>query len=465
MRLRVLLPMLALGLLVIGAILIPTGNAIAESRTQQIQLQRAASANQIVQRASATTERGEVDALERYLARFYDTYGESVLVVDEAGGMVAAVGDIALAGDAAQAVTAALRGVPQWRLPTVYPWSEDTVYVAEPIVTDGAVSGAVALRVNQSVARADVVAGWTLAGGIGAALLALLLLASVLWTNWVLRPVLALDAATNALARHRAFDLNGASGPPELRRLAESFTRMARNVETALEQQRGLVADASHQLRNPLAAIRLRIDTMPRSGAEPEFSAVDADLDRLEHTVERLLTLADAEHRANLSGSPAAAPTAAGEPHGSDTAPVCAVSGAGLAAPHRELLAAAGIDLVARGPAQRVVCRRRDLDEMLEILVDNARKYVPAGAVLTISLARRAERVALTVSDSGAGLSTAELSRVGTRFWRGAAHAQHPGSGLGYAIVAQLARANRSTVTVDRAPEGGLRTTILMEAA
>ncbi len=477
MRLRVLLPIFVLGLIAVVAVLIPAGTAIAESRTQQLQLQRASALGQLTQRAYAALERGDTAGLERTLARFADTYGEAVLVVDARGTPVAAVGDIAPEGAVADAATAALRGVPQWQLPTVTPWSARTHVVAEPVTTDGtAPAGAVVLRVDQTAARADVAGGWIAAGGAGAALLALLLIASVLWTNWVLRPVHALGAATDAVAGGRGFDLSDASGPPELRRLAASFTQMADRVETTLAQQRGLVADASHQLRNPLAAIRLRIDTLPRGSAgmgiphsrqdsagvdaaelATELAAIDEDLDRLEHTVDRMLTLADAEHRANLLAE-----------GGADAAdlPALSVSAAELLAPHAAQLAAAGVRLRADERIATVRCRRHDLAEIVGILADNAAKYLPDhGVSLTAAFERSEAREILTVSDTGPGLGDDELRSVGTRFWRGPGRDEQPGSGLGYAIVLQLASANRAEVTVDRSPSGGLRTRISLEAA
>lgn len=465
---RVLLPLLLFGLLAVCAILVPVGSALAQSRTQQLQLQRAGSLDQIGQRAAAALDGGEVDALAHYLERFHDTYGEAVLVVDGAGETVASVGRLAVDGvdadDAATVTEAALRGVPQRTLPTVTPWSGASAVVAEPVMTDGTTTaGAVALGIDQTAARADVARGWAFVGATGLALLAALLAASVWWTRWVTRPVRALDDAANALAEQRGFEPAASTGPPELRRLAHSFERMARNVEHALEQQRGLVADASHQLRNPLAAIRLRIDALPRDGGaeiEPEeIDAIAGDLDRLERTVDRLLALANAEHRANAAESGQRLAWREG------TSGDRIATAASLAAPHRAALAAAGVALETYGGEEHLACRGSDLEEMVEILLDNARKYAGRGATVRVGLVPAPGRVTLEVSDSGSGLPDAELERLGTRFWRSAAHADLPGTGLGHAILVELARANDATVTVDRAPEGGLRTRVRMRAA
>ena len=88
------------------------------------------------------------------------------------------------------------------------------------------------------------------------------------------------------------------AGPPELRHFTAAFNRMSQVVRASLERQRRLVADASHQLRNPLAAVRLRADTLEESVTESGTSTYDsmtAELDRLENLLHQLLRLARAE--------------------------------------------------------------------------------------------------------------------------------------------------------------------------
>ena len=464
MRRRVLIPLLVLGLVVVCAILVPTCSAIADARTQQLQLQRSGSVDQIVQRARAALAGEGRASLERYLQRFHSTFGEAVLVVDGSGEPVASAGAIAIGAETETAVTSALRGLPQRTLPTIVPWSPDTAVVAQPVTTaSSAPEGAVVLRIDQATAKQDVLSRWVLAGLVGGALLLALLLASVLWTRWVVRPVLALDDATRAVAEHRAFEATTAGGPPELRRLAASFARMAGEVEAALEQQRGLVADASHQLRNPLAAIRLRIDGLPRERVETtaEIEAVEQDLDRLERTVDRMLALANAEHRASAELSSASASASASAGADAQQGPVrCMVSAAALVEPSRAALGEAGIGIVASDRRAELPLRRGDVEEIVEILLDNARKYAGHGTRVRVELIGDGADASLVVADSGTGLSDEDLVRVGTRFWRADAHLARPGTGLGYAIVEQLARANGATVEVARAPEGGLLTRV-----
>lgn len=462
MRLRVLLPLLVLGLLAVCAVVVPAAEGIAVSRTQQLTLQRASAMDQIVQRTGAAVRDDDVAALARYLERLHATYGEAVLVVDASGEVLASAGDLERDDEVAQLMLTASRAVPQWSLPTVAPWSPDVALVAEPVLADASVPvAAVVLAVDLTAARADVARSWLLVGLAGVLVLVTLLAASLQWTRWVLRPVRALDAAATALAEHRDPDLRAESGPPELRMLTDSFRRMAQSVEDALEQQRGFVADASHQLRNPLAAVRLRLDAAPTDGPDAAtLAAVDGDLDRLERTVDRMLDLADAEHRATAETSGRRTGFAEASPRAHVT------SAAALAEPWSERLGEAGQEIVVSGCAEvAVACRRSDLEEIVGITMDNARKYAGRGATVRLGLQPVGERVVLTIADDGPGLSAAEVPRAGTRFWRASAHGALPGTGLGLAILRELARANGATATVAAAHGGGLAVTISMRSA
>lgn len=508
MKLRLLVPLLVFGLIAIGAVLVPAAASIAQQRTQQLERQRAEAFEQIEQRAlkvvagggagsggagsGGATARGSAPVLDQFLQRFSDTYREPAMVTDATGSQLTSVGELPRGEATTAAINDALRGIPELELPTVYPWSGTIVVAARPLMTEGnAAAGVVVIGISQEQAKQDVFWGWLRLASIGVALLAGLVAVGLAWTRWVLRPVRVLDAAANALAEQRSIESMGATGPPELRRLAASFERMARNVEAAIEQQRGLIADASHQLRNPLAAIRLRVDGLTlggrgvdgATGPDPALSDAEAastaddiaafthDLDRLERTLDRMLELARAEHRASVRQrvvhERVAAPAVPELLDVADTmTEECLASTASLVEPHRAMLATAGlaVQLVGESEAVRVACNASDLEEMVEILLDNAAKYAGEGATVTVSMRRETDRVVLAVADSGLGLSEAEIAQIGTRFWRAVSHRALPGTGLGHAIIAQIAYGNGATMVVDRAPEGGLRTRIELRA-
>ncbi|PPG41081.1 HAMP domain-containing sensor histidine kinase [Pseudoclavibacter sp. RFBA6] len=419
MRLQVLLPLMLFGLLTVIAIIIPASEGIAVNRTQQLTLQRATSMDQIVQRAETAVASDDAAGLIRYLERFAEVYGEAAMVVDSEGALVASTGDVDMDARAASLVLAASRTVPQRSIPTIYPWSDDTHLVAEPFANgSSAASGAVLLEVDQAEAKAEITGWWALVALAGLLLLLLLFAASQFWTSWVLRPVRALDDAANALAEQREPDLAAATGPLELRRLSSSFARMSRGVEDALEQQRGFVAEASHQLRNPLAAIRLRIDALPRDDAdEAELAAVGGDLDRLEHVVDRMLVLANAEHRATAEASGRRTGFADGAAREHVTSAVM------LAAPHEERFHDEGMRLrVVDEREVRVACRKSDLEEIVETLLDNARKYAGNGATVTM-------RFVLEGPERGGG--SGQVSASASASAQVQAHGQSPVGGPG----------------------------------
>ncbi len=453
MRLRVLLPLLVFGLIAVVAVLIPVAQSIADSRTQQLALQRTAALDQVVQRARTALVQGDAEGLQSYLERFHAVYAESVLVLDESADAVASAGDLVRDAEVDELVTAASRALPQLSLPRVVPWGPSTALVAVPVIAAGDLStGVVVLRVHLRGAQTDVARAWALIVVIGVLLLSALMGASLLWTRWILRPVRALDAAVADVTAHRDPAPLRPTGPPELRRLSRAFVTMTAEVENSLEQQRGFVADASHQLRTPLAAIRLRIDGLPREGeAADDLAAVDDDLDRLEYTVERMLTLANAEHRASAQSQ--------GRDVARDEGALreCTLTARELVSRHLDRLTAAGVRLVVdAGTGVTIPCGRADLDEMIDVLLDNAAKYAGAGATVQLSLTQDADGIRLIVEDSGTRLADDDLARMGTRFWRAGRDATQTGSGLGLAIVAQLMRAAGGRLELDRALRGGL---------
>jgi signal transduction histidine kinase len=452
-KLRVLLPLLVFGLIAVIAVLIPTAQSIADSRTQQLALQRTAALDQVVQRARTALVQGDAESLETYLQRFHAVYTESVLVLDESGEVVASAGSLTRDDQVDAVATAASRAIPQLTLPRVTPWGPSSALVAVPVIAAGDLStGVVVLSVDLRGAQRDVAQAWAIVAVIGVVLLGTLMVASLLWTRWILRPVRALDTAVADVTAHRDPAPLRPSGPPELRRLSRAFAAMAHEVENSLEQQRGFVADASHQLRTPLAAIRLRVDGLPRDGeAGDDLVAVDEALDRLEHTVERMLTLANAEHRASAQTQG----HDVGRAEGAERE--CVVTAADLVERHRELLRKAGVRLeVVSGAEVTVPCGRADLDEMLDVLLDNASKYAGPGSHVRVALVAETEGPVLTVEDSGEHLDDDDLSRMGTRFWRAGRDSSRTGTGLGLAIVVQLLRAAGGRMELARSPLGGL---------
>jgi signal transduction histidine kinase len=104
------------------------------------------------------------------------------------------------------------------------------------------------------------------------------------------------------------------------------------------------------------------------------------------------------------------------------------------------------------GPAAQLA--RHDVEQLLDVALENAMRYAGQGTTVTVSTEQTAEAVELVVSDDGAGLPDEDLARAATRFWR--RQDDGAGTGLGLAIAAEIAAGHGGTITVEKAPEGGL---------
>lgn len=217
--------------------------------------------------------------------------------------------------------------------------------------------------------------------------------------------------------------------------------------------QRAFVADASHQLRTPLTALRLRIesleDALDDGRADPELArsdleAIDAELERLGELVEGLLALARSETGATATGPVDAAAVA-------DAAVARWLP---LADEHR-------VALQLDAP-ERAVARAApgSLDQILDNLLDNALGVAPVDSAIEVAVFAEDREVEVSVRDHGPGLSAQDRGRATDRFWR-APDADPGGSGLGLAIVDQLARGSGGSVRLDAPVEGtGLVVTV-----
>lgn len=387
------------------------------------------------------------------LARYHDLYGIRAGVFRRDGRALATAPDGWAAPDAGReggAFAEALAGRRSNGPGQIWPWDRGaTLVVASPVIRDGDVVAVVVTESPTGPLRSRILRGWLpIAVGEAAAML-LAVAAAFRLTAWVLRPVRVLDRTAHAIATGRLGSrVAAAGGPPELRRLARSFNEMADHVEEILRQQRAFVADASHQLRNPLAALLLRIELLGLElpeGSE-EFASVQAEGKRLARVLDDLLDLALAEH------STAAART-------TDVAGLLAER---LAA-WRPVAERAGLGVEVGGPA--AVTAWADpvaLSSALDALLDNALKFTPAGGRVRVAVRADRDRVHLEISDTGPGVTDEELERIGDRFWRSGRHQNVPGSGLGLSIVRALLAAGGAGVRYGHADPHGLRVTVTL---
>jgi signal transduction histidine kinase len=208
-------------------------------------------------------------------------------------------------------------------------------------------------------------------------------------------------------------------------------------LEQLLESQQAFVADASHQLRTPLTALRLRLENLQHGLPAPELAGALAEVDRLARLVNGLLALA----RADAAALPASSLTLA------DAVGERLEAWSALAA-ERDVRLVAGID----GDAEVRASPER-LEQVLDNLIANALEAAPPASAVTISTRRARGRIELHVRDEGPGLTAEERARAFDRFWRGR---NGSGSGLGLAIVRRLVVADGGDVELLPAPGGGI---------
>jgi two-component system sensor histidine kinase MprB len=237
------------------------------------------------------------------------------------------------------------------------------------------------------------------------------------------------------------------AGRDELARLASSFNRTLDALESAVESQRQLVADASHELRTPIASLRANIQTLdeadrlPRHELESLHADIVAELDELTALVSDIVELARGARP--------------GDDELDDVALHELVSSLVERARGRrdeDLRYEARLEpTVVRGQPARLA---RAISNML----DNARKWSPPGGTIEIEL----KAGTLTVRDHGPGFAEDDLPHVFQRFYRAKAARAMPGSGLGLAIVRQTAEDHGGRVQAANADGGGaiLRLTV-----
>lgn len=440
MRRRVLLVLSVFSILAVAGFGLPLLDNLAVGRTQQWVLVRTADLDRFARLAE-----GDRDVLLKQAAqRHRELYGEDVLVVDQSGRAVVSAGLTRSSPGVAAAVDAALRNLPVAYPQRLSPWSRSPVLLGRPVGTGTRAAGAVVVRADPTRAAADIGRAWlvvflgALAAAVAFAVLALAL------TRWVLRPVRALAGGVGAVAH-----VPTTAGPSELRELTAAFNHMVDTVNESAAQQQRLVADASHQIRNPLAALRLRVDALDGhvdAAGRATYEHASAEVDRLESLLDGLLGLASADARATS----VAAGTGAGAR--CDAAAVVAdrVDAWG------PLAEAESVSLVTTSAAElSVAWPAADLTQVVDVLVDNAVRHTGPGTTVTVSCVRSGGKVVLTVADNGPGIPADDLPRAVERFWR---TGDGGGSGLGLPIADRLVTAHGGTMRLTN--DNGLKVTV-----
>ncbi|TDV43143.1 HAMP domain-containing sensor histidine kinase [Actinophytocola oryzae] len=454
MRRRLLLVLLVFSVLAVAGFAVPLLESTAARRTQEYVLSRTGDLNRFATLAQEVTSGSDRTRLTGEVRGHTRVFGDGVVVVDARRRVIVEEGLRATEPRVSAAIDAALRNQPAATPQTLRPWSTGDVLLARPVGTGTRVSGAVVLRSTVDPAVEDITTSWSmiLLGALAALTVCVVVVLRL--AHWVLGPVRQLADGVHAVAagRERAH-VDIVAGPPELRGLAEEFNEMSDALAESAQRQRRLVADASHQLRNPMAALRLRIDTL--AARDATHGPMVTEIERLEALLDGMLTLAAADSKATDLAADLAE---------EDHCDAVAVLAERAEAWH-EAAVAKGVRLA--GPTRVphgivVACAESELAQVVDVLLDNAIKYAGNGATARWSCVDEAGRVLLTIADDGPGVPAGELDRLTERFWRSGRHRDEPGSGLGLAIAERLVTARGGTFGVDNGDRGGLAVSVML---
>ncbi|MCX5525535.1 HAMP domain-containing histidine kinase [Streptomyces bobili] len=332
-------------------------------------------------------------------------------------------------------------------------WGRDLVITA-PASQDGRPVGAVRIVYSTDNLTHRLWTIWGFRAGLAVAVITVAALIGAVVARRLTAPLRQLNDMASKLSDGDLTARAPVTGPQETQTLARTLNQAGERLDTLVASQRIFVADASHQLRTPLTALRLSLDNIA-DGVDDEFVREDveqatAEVVRMSRLVNGLLVLARAE-----------AKVAAAEPLPLRDIVTERLSVWRPAADER------GVTIALRGSADDrplVLATTGHLDQVLDNVLSNALEVSPDGGTITVRTEARGSTVLLEVLDEGPGMSDAEKSRAFDRFWRGQGLTGRSGSGLGLAVVKQLLTDDGGTVTLADAPGGGLCVRITLRA-
>lgn len=459
MRRRLLLSYLSITVFVLLVLEIPLGFAYAQAERRRLTSAVQHDALALSIRAEDALESGDLPRLKRTVREYQQDTGGRVVVI-RANGALLADSDPVVSGprnfSSRPEFRAALRGKENSGRRHSETLEETLQYFAVPIVHDNAPIGALRVTYPTSFVDTRIRRTWLVLAAVGAVVLGVVFLVSLRLARLVTKP---LDELERAAAELGQGDLEARApvpdSPPEIRLLAESFNQTAARLQELVMSQQAFVADASHQLRTPLAALRLRLenlegDLVDASGTTHEdVGSALAEVARLSRLVDGLLELARAERD-----------VAAPVPIDLVVVVDGRVDAWSALAAERDvaLVADVGDGLVVSSAPGR-------LEQVLDNLLANALEVAPSGSAVSVTGHRVDDGIELAVFDAGLGMSAEQRARAFDRFWRPSGADRDGGSGLGLAIVKRLVTADRGSVELDEPPEGGLAVRVVLQPA
>ena len=308
--------------------------------------------------------------------------------------------------------------------------ADSLLYVAVPIESNGELTGAIRITFPGSIIDAEVS---TRIRGI--LIVALLTLAVTLIATWLIANTITfrlrrLHKATIDLASGdllvRVGEFKSKGGSPEIRQLEAAFDTMVERLSSVLESQRSFASDASHQLRTPLTALRLKLENAvetlhDKNATEEAIESASNEVVRLQLLVDGLLALA------RLEGS---------------TPQLFVINISEMIKSRIEmwtpLADERNIKIVEEIELDLwAMSSNSSIDQIIDAYLDNALDFAPDGSAIVVRATQNEGSIHINIIDSGPGMTQEQIARAFDRFWRG--RADGTGTGLGLAIVARLA--------------------------
>lgn len=441
---RLLLSYLGLATLILLILAVPLATVAQRFERQLATAQAAREANGLTAVVGDSLERAQTQQLKSVVTSYEQRTGAELTLVAVSGPVIAASSTDA-DDDARKEWSALIDRALTGQSASTYRYDEGKPYAvaSAPVLEDGRIVAAVVVGSPATLTERRIHEIWFALGLVAAGAIVVAGLAGLVLARSMSNPLSRLEATVHRFGRGDLSVRAGESrGPVEVRSLAHQFNQMAARLDDAISAQKRFVGDASHQLRSPLTALRLRLENLEET-ADPasaeELSELNREVLRLSRLVDGLLTLGRGED-------------AAAKLEPVDVTAVITERCESWSA----LAAERYVEIEFDPGAPRVHdLHPGDLDQILDNYLSNAVEVSEPGSLIRVSLEGPPGAEQIHVVDQGPGLSDTDRRRAFDRFWQGSDH-QTGHSGLGLAIAHQLAVRNGISVELRPAYPRGL---------
>lgn len=414
----------------------------------------------IIAERSAPYMREQNTAYLNYLAEdFGESIGHRILIFDTASTVLGdSSGESRGQQLAIPTVAESLKGESIARA-NHYPDFGSLLYLAVPVASGKQIVGAVFISadINDIAERLDQTRNRLLATALGSGILAFLL---SLWLARIMTvPIGKLTQAARRMSEGDYGYQVRIKNRDELGLLAGSFNEMSEKIKAEDDIRRQFIANASHELKSPVAALKVLVESLlikhPESKEETQeyLTDIDGQLDRMSRLVNDLLLLSRiGKNKTSVTLEPVPISHLLAEVK-ADLLPLAA---------HKQ------IDIIVNAPEQLTWPADRDmLYRAVYNLTDNAIKYSPAGKGVRINASADQHKLTVTVIDQGPGIAPEHQEKIFTRFYRidKARERATGGTGLGLPIVQEIVHLHGGTVAVTSVPGQGTGFTIVLPVA